>query len=248
MREALADLPGLDRPAQFEPSAAAAQGQRPLLLLLGGFLLVGFSHALRYHHPVAPARPARNPSCVHPYRRAAARRPTSRDRSTSSRRHSGPPATTACTIRSRPNAPPSSAAVSTPRRRQIAPERGELAAPALRAVERKQQQPGPAAARRLAHPLEPGHRQTGPAGETEGIATPPRQQALDAVGKLGRRRDRPSRRPREDPLCHRPFHYIAARRQPQTPSGKPRLDIGHDRAVRGRRQNATARRGRGPRR
>ena len=53
----------------------------------------------------------------------------------------------------------------------------------------------------------------------------------DPVGKLGRRRNRPSRCPRENPLRHRPFHYIPARRQPQTPSGQPRGNIGHNRAV-----------------
>ena len=59
---------------------------------------------------------------------------------------------------------------------------------------------------------EPGHGQTGPAGETERIAAPSCQEALDPVGKLGRRRNRPSRRSRENPPCDRLLHYIPARR------------------------------------
>jgi hypothetical protein len=116
-------------------------------------------------------------------------------------------------------------------RRQFATERRKLVAPAFRAIQRKQQKPGPAPAYRLTDPLETGDSETGPTGEADCIATAPRQEALDTVGKPGRRRNRPSRRPRENPLCHRPLHYIATRRQPQTPSGQPCFDIRHDRTV-----------------
>ncbi len=229
MRKALADLPGLDGAAQFEPGAAAAQGQRPLLLLLGGFLLVGFSHALRYRHPLVPAPPARNPSQGPPPRRREDR-PAATDRATTGgtadRR-----ATTACTIRSRPNAAPSSAAVSTLAAGRPRPTPASLRRPPSAPSSANSNSPALAPPHRLAHPVEPGDGEAGPAGETQRVAAPPRQQALDAVGKLRRHRNRPPRRPREHPLCHRPLHYIAARRQPQTPSGKPRLDIGHDRAV-----------------
>src|SRR5205807_7693730 len=73
MREALADLAGLDRPAQAE-GAPRPQRQRPFLLLLVGFLLVRFSHAFWYHHPVAPAQPAQIPSRIPPPPRHATRR------------------------------------------------------------------------------------------------------------------------------------------------------------------------------
>src|SRR5262249_39955587 len=73
VREALLDLPGLDRPAQFERAAGPGQGQRPLLLLLY------ITHALRYRHPAAPARPepCRSSNRSQPHRGT---RPTARDR------------------------------------------------------------------------------------------------------------------------------------------------------------------------
>ena len=57
--------------------------------------------------------------------------------------------------------------------------------PAFRAVQRDQQKPDLAPPHRVADPLEPGHREAGPAGEADCVVAPPRQQALDTVGELG---------------------------------------------------------------
>jgi len=68
-------------------------------------------------------------------------------------------------------------------------------------------------------------------GQAKRIATPPRQLDFQTIGQVRRRNHRPPRCPRESPLRHRAFHYIPARRQPQTPSRQPRRDIRHHRAV-----------------
>src|SRR5205085_6128052 len=78
---------------------------------------------------------------------------------------------------------------------------------------------------------EPGNGKPGPASQAKRITTPPRQQSFKALGKVRRHGDRAPRRPRKDPLRYCPRYYIPARRQPQTPSRQPRLDIWHDRAV-----------------
>ena len=49
---------------------------------------------------------------------------------------------------------------------------------------------------------------------------------------LGGHHNRPARGARKQPLGDRPFHYIPARRQPQTPSGQPCGDVGHKLATR----------------
>ena len=107
----------------------------------------------------------------------------------------------------------------------------QLAAAAFGAVDRRQQHRCLAAAQSFADPLEPGDRQAGPAGQPDRIDTPLRQQSLDAIGERRRYRHRLPRGAREEPLGHRLFHYIAARRQPQTPSGQPPGDIGHELAA-----------------
>jgi hypothetical protein len=116
-------------------------------------------------------------------------------------------------------------------RRQVAPERAQLAAARIGAVERKQQKRGPPASHRLADPVEPGDGKAGAARQAKRIATPPRQLDFQTIGQVRRRNHRPPRCPRESPFRHRPFHYIPARRQPQTPSRQPRRDIRHHRAV-----------------
>jgi hypothetical protein len=114
------------------------------------------------------------------------------------------------------------------RRRPIAAACAQLPAPGFGAIDRKQQQRGSAAAHRFADPIEPGHREAGATGEAERVATALRQQRLDAVGETRRSQDRPPRSARKEPLRQRPIHYIAPRRQPQTPSRQPCRNIGHE--------------------
>ncbi len=103
---------------------------------------------------------------------------------------------------------------------QIASDSADLAAPALGPIERRQQQRGLPGSDGLADLLKPGNCETGPARQTDRIAAAARQQPLDAIGQPRRHGNRSSRRTREQPLRHRVFDYIAARRQPQTPAGK----------------------------
>ena len=118
------------------------------------------------------------------------------------------------------------------RRRQIAAERAQLAAAALGAIDREQQQRRLAAAHRLANPIKPRHRDPGAAGKAERVAAALRQQGLDAVGETRRGCDRPPRRASKDPLGQCPVHYIALRRQPQTPPRQARGDIRDQHPVR----------------
>ena len=84
---------------------------------------------------------------------------------------------------------------------------------------------------RVADPVEPGNRQAGASGKPERVDTTPGQQQFKPVRKIWRHRHGPSRRAGKDTLRHGAIHYIAARRQPQTASGEPLVDIGHDRPV-----------------
>ena len=85
---------------------------------------------------------------------------------------------------------------------------------------------------RVANPVEPGNRQAGPSGKPERVDTTPGQQHLKPVREIRRHRYGPPRRAGKGTLRHGAVHYIAARRQPQTPSRQPRLDIGHHGTVR----------------
>ncbi len=209
MREALAHLAGLDRAAQPQAcrrnaaSDASARARWRLVRSLQScasipsFSCAGASGAKLV---IACRRFDRAPG-------AATRSPASFSRSRSSRRHSFPPPTAACTIRSRPKAAPSSAAVRALGARQIPRQLGQLSPPAVRAVPGAQQQRGPPVPHRVADPVEPGNRQAGPSGKPERVdssAGPARFRAgprdpAAPIQAAAPRGQRPAS-PRRDPL------------------------------------------------
>ena len=183
MREALAHLRRLDRFAELQPAAAAAEGQRPLLLLFGRVLLL----LVRVAHldpipTVVPHRPGRSgfrPSIDYRPRAKAgelfriadqpAAQPAAAERymyhmiAAKNRAHLG--------------------RGQHGRNRQVPPERTDLAAPALGAVQCRQQQGRLSGADGFAHLLETGNRETGPARQSDRLAAALRQQRLDAIRK-----------------------------------------------------------------
>ena len=251
VREALAHLRRLDRAAQPQRAAGTQRQGRFCSCSLAS---CSFASVMRFDTVLLlrrSVRPELVSTAAGPSAPRAARKPGQllADRA-SSRRHSLPPPTR------RVHDP-----VAAERRAQLGrgqhlgarqiprPARASLRRPPLGAVQRAQQQGGPPASHRLADPVEPGNRQAGPSGKPERVdnsAGP--ADASSRSARSGGTDDRPPRRAREKPLRHGALHYIAARRQPQTPSGQPRLDIGHDRPVRARRQSAAAGRDRAPRR
>jgi hypothetical protein len=94
---------------------------------------------------------------------------------------------------------------------QAAPQGADLPAPALRPVEREQEQGGFARSYGFAGLLEAGYRKTSSAPETDRVQATLHQQRLDAIRKPSRRYDRPTRRTREEPSRYRALEYIAAR-------------------------------------
>jgi hypothetical protein len=99
-------------------------------------------------------------------------------------------------------------------KRQVTPERTDLAAATLGSVQRRQQQGNLSGADGLAHLLETGNGETGAAGEPDRIAAALCKQGFDVICKPRRQGDIPARRTSKQPLGHRPFDDIAARRQP----------------------------------
>jgi hypothetical protein len=103
--------------------------------------------------------------------------------------------------------------------------------PAGRAVPRAQQQGNPPVSYRLANPLEPGNGQAGPSGKPERVDNAAGQQRFEPLREVGWHRYLPPRRAGEDALGHGTIHYIATRQQPQTATGEPLVDVGHDRPI-----------------
>jgi hypothetical protein len=99
-------------------------------------------------------------------------------------------------------------------KRQMTPKCTNFVPSALGAVQRCQQQGSLSGADGLANLLETGNGETGAAGEPDRIATTLCKQGFDVICKSWRQGYRPSRRTSKKPLSHRPFQYIAARRQP----------------------------------
>jgi len=116
--------------------------------------------------------------------------------------------------------------------RQTTAESLELAAPTLGSVDRREQSYGFAATHRLGNALEADDRKTRPARKPDRIDAALRERRLEAIGKAGGNSNRPACGPREQPFGQSPLDYIAARRQPQTPSGQPGGDVGDDFAAR----------------
>ncbi len=94
------------------------------------------------------------------------------------------------------------------------PECTNFAPAALGSVQRCQQQANLSAANGLANLLKTSNGETSASGEPDNIAAAPSKQGFDAICKPGRQSDRPTRRTSKQSLSHRPFEYIAARRQP----------------------------------
>ncbi len=117
-------------------------------------------------------------------------------------------------------------------KRQLARERPQLAAGACCPIDRRKQQGRLPCPGRVGHPLKAADRKAGPSCETDRIDTALRQKSLDAIRNVGGHHNRPARGARKQPLGDRAFHYIPARRQPQTPSGQPCSDVGHKLATR----------------
>ena len=124
MREALAHLAGLDRSAQAKlPAERSVKGRFCSCSLAS----CSFASVMRFGTTILCRRPGRREiRCLaRASRRAENRRAA--PASSNSRRHSVPPPTATCTIRSRPNAAPSSSAVNT-----VADGRSRPSAPSLR--------------------------------------------------------------------------------------------------------------------
>src|SRR6516165_12208922 len=110
-----------------------------------------------------------------------------------------------------------------------APAQGaDLPVPTLRPVEREEEQGGFARSYGFADLLEAGYRKTSSASETDRVQATLHQQRLDAIRKPCRRCNRAVRRTCEDPSRYRALEDIAARSQPQTPSGQAGRDIGNE--------------------
>jgi hypothetical protein len=97
------------------------------------------------------------------------------------------------------------------RNRQTAPQGADLPAPALRPVEREEEQRGFASSYGFADLFEAGNRKTSSAPETDRVHATLYQQRLDAIRKPCRRYYRPARRTREQPSRYRALQDIAAR-------------------------------------
>ena len=244
MREALAHLAGLDRAAQPQRAAGTQRQGRFCSCSLAS---CSFASVMRFGTVLLCRRSFRPQPRLRCRRFIGAGRGNAQpgqllaDRA-SSRRHSFPPPTAACTIRSRPNAAPSSAAVSTVGARQIPPQRRQLSPAAFRAVPGAQQQGGPPVPYRVADPVEPGNRQAGPAGQ----ARASRHTAGPAELRAGPR-DPAAPIPAAAPPA-RKTRFATARStiSRRGVNHKPRpgsraVDIGHDRRRRARRQSAAAR-------
>ena len=102
--------------------------------------------------------------------------------------------------------------------RQAGRQRAELAAPIRGAVAASTSTATSPLASAASTLTKPATRLAGAPRQAEKLDATPRQQRLDAIRKPGLDRDRRLRRPREKPLGHGLRHYIAARRQPQTPA------------------------------
>ena len=244
MREALAHLPGLDRPGPQSQRAAGTQASAAASALARvSLLLVRISHSLRYHHPADAGLPGAK-SVSTAARRPKAGKPPHIAHQPLAAAH--PPPTATCTTRSRPNAAPSSAARQNHRRsgspRPSAPSLRRPLSPPSSAKSSSAALPVPD---RLADPVEPGDRRARPTREPEFVDAAPRQQRFDPrSARSARHRNRPPRRAREKPLRHRPLDYIAPRRSTTNPAraAVPRYPARSHRPE--RRQSAAARRGR----
>jgi hypothetical protein len=80
--------------------------------------------------------------------------------------------------------------------------------------------------------LESAHGLASAPRQPEKTQAPPKQQLLDPVGKPFGHPDRRPRGLRKNSPAARVFHYIARSAQPQSTTGKPSVEVGHDTVVR----------------
>jgi len=115
---------------------------------------------------------------------------------------------------------------------QTATHGADLPASVFCPVDREKQQRGFALPHSFAGLLKAAVSDAGPASKTNPIQATLHQQRLDPIGKPRRRCYRAARDTCEDPARYRALEDIAARGQPQTPSGQAGRDIGNELTIR----------------